>query len=1040
MSRKLIFFTFQAIVSVIKLNIVIALVFSLQAYAHIKDCPAYSANSLNNAAPVFYTANYSFDISESIAVGNAFGNINATDPDGDAITYSIINGNTNNTFSIDVTSGSISLVKYLNHHKQDKFIIRIRATDITNLYGDATIVVTVLPGNSLAAFTNISWGTAAIQPKGTHEIHGEVVNNKLYIFGGYNPDKRPGYIPTKRSFVYDPLTNKWSNIADLPHTPFGTDFGGVTHEGLTTDGTDIYIAGGYISNSSGTGQVFGTKQAWRYNVKQNNFTALPQLPIDLAAGQLQYLRGKLHFLGGANKSRIDVSVHYALDLDNLAAGWKQLASIANPRNHGGSAVFKGKIYLIGGSHGQDDASITQKTVEAYDADADSWIQLADLPVPRDHISSAVVAMGNRIIVLGGKKSRSVTLDLVSAYSPGNNTWIDLTPLTATKSAGVAAVLNGAIHYTGGNFSNTNRKGTIVGGSLAQTVDSFTLINVDNGQPIKTIANNDVINLATLPSVKLNIRANTNSATVGSVVFNLTGAEIKNVTENLLPYALFGDDMNGTYNTWTPAIGNYNLQATPYSSSGGNGSAGVPLSITFTVINNPIQTFALNPLADSHVRNGTYSDKTYGTDTVILVKGSPNSGFTRHSFTKFDLSSITKASSARLKIFGHNLDNTTSIILTVFGVNNDSWTENNITFNNQPSNITSALSTIAVNDQKMAYEFDVTSFVKSEIAGDKVVSFLIRDVGGKDKLLSFNSRENSRNSPQLIISNSNSGSDLTPPTIDILFDGTLVSPDTYKDRVQISINSSDSGGSGLAYSQYSLNNGAYQNYTDPFLVDIEGIYTIKAKAVDGDGNITETNEKTFSVVKQAMSITLLPIADASVRNGAYSDKNYGSDPLFLVKASPNVGFTRVSYLKFSLGNIDNVADATLRVYGSNTVDNTGIILSCHGVTTDSWSENNVTWNNAPASLSAPLSSVSVNGQLQYYEFDVTDFVKGQFSDQIVSVAIKDTYLADKILSFSSKENGQNPPQLIIENLSVTISNIMQQPVPDIGLDKKLISRK
>jgi len=289
-------------------------------------------------------------------------------------------------------------------------------------------------------------------------VHGEVVNGKLYIFGGYNINKLPKYTPTTRASVYDPAANTWTWIANLPHTPNGSGFGGITHEGLTTDGTDIYLAGGYTSNLDGTGQIFGTKQVWRYNMASNTYTFLPDLPEALAAGQLKYLNGKIHYIGGANLSRADVAVHYALDLNNLAAGWKALAPLLNPRNHPGSAVYGGKIYFIGGSHYQDDAAIAQKTLEVYDESTDTWTRLADMPVERDHISSAVVVMGDRILVLGGETSHNVKSKLVSAYSPATNTWTELTPLPVTKAAGVAAVLNGNIHYTGGNFSKINYKG------------------------------------------------------------------------------------------------------------------------------------------------------------------------------------------------------------------------------------------------------------------------------------------------------------------------------------------------------------------------------------------------------------------------------------------------------------------------------------------------------------------------------------------------------------------------------------------------------
>lgn len=703
----------------------------------------------NNNAPVFNPSNYSFTVSEEIALAGSAGKVTATDTDGDALTYSIMAGNTNSCFDINAISGSITVAKRLNHHTQDSYSITVRVTDAGGLSDDATAVINIQAGTPISSFTNINWGTAASQPYGTHEVHGEVVNGKLYIFGGYDVEKRPAYTPTKRAFVYNPVTNVWAAIADLPHTPNGINFGGITHEGLATDGTDIYFAGGYTSNSNGTGQLFGTKQVWKYNVATNSYKALPGLPLELATGQLRYLKGKLHYMGGANKSRRDTTVHYALDLDNLSAGWKVLAPLLNGTNHAGSEVFEGKIYYIAGSHGQDDAAVAQKTVQVYDEKTNNWTLAANLPTARDHISSGVTVVGTRILVLGGETSHNVKSNLVSAYTPSTNTWTNLTSLPVTKAAGIAGVLNGILYYTGGNFSAINYKGTPAASASLQVV-SFTLVNADTEQPIQTLKSGDTLNLFTLPTQNLNIRANTNPSVIGSVVFNLSGAQSKNVTESKVPYALFGDDNNGNYYAWTPAIGNYTLKATPYSASGGTGTVGTVLTVAFTVINQATQSTTLSPLADASVRNGSFSAINYGSDPSLAVKSSPGTGYTRVSYLRFSLNSVSNVSSAKLRIYGKNTESTLAVNIYVYAVDNDSWTENTITWNSAPVASPTELSSIAVNDQAKYYELDVTSFVKTQFAGDKLVTFLLKDPATINNLVAFNSKENAANKPRLLI--------------------------------------------------------------------------------------------------------------------------------------------------------------------------------------------------------------------------------------------------------------------------------------------------
>src|SRR5699024_9063884 len=95
---------------------------------------------------------------------------------------------------------------------------------------------------------------------------------------------------------------------------------------------------------------------------------------------------------------------------------------------------------------------------------------------------------------------------------------------------------------------------------------------------------DSINLATLSGTNLSIRANSSSS-IGSMVFNLTGALTFNQTESVAHYALFVYD-NGDYFDWSLAVVNYTLKATPFCEAGGSGTAGTAATINFNVINLP----------------------------------------------------------------------------------------------------------------------------------------------------------------------------------------------------------------------------------------------------------------------------------------------------------------------------------------------------------------------------------------------------------------------------------------------------------------------
>lgn len=206
----------------------------------------------------------------------------------------------------------------------------------------------------------------------------------------------------------------------------------------------------------------------------------------------------------------------------------------------------------------------------------------------------------------------LTLNNQARTTPFSQTYVSgmLIPLSAPSPQ----TLNG-ITYQFSNWSS----GTVSGGNITvpdvnttytanftagggQTLNSFTLINADTDQPIAgydPIATGATLNLATLPTQNLNIRANTSPATVGSIRFTYDAATNYR-TESMAPYCIGGDQGNFDYLPWTPATGNHTLTGTPYTGGGATGTAGVAKTITFSVVNS-----ARTALENYSKGNGNY---------------------------------------------------------------------------------------------------------------------------------------------------------------------------------------------------------------------------------------------------------------------------------------------------------------------------------------------------------------------------------------------------------------------------------------------------
>lgn len=337
---------------------------------------------------------------------------------------------------------------------------------------------------------------------------------------------------------------------------------------------------------------------------------------------------------------------------------------------------------------------------------------------------------------------------------------------------------------------------------------------------------------------------------------------------------------------------------------------------------------LTPLADAYVRSGAYANQNYGSADSLVVKKNTSTDSRRRTYLKFSLVGVPDISKATLRVYGANVTDADILSMSVFGINTDAWTESGITWNNAPTDSTSALSAVDVRDESRYYELDVTDYVKAQFDSDKVVSLMLynNNAANTNAVLRFNSKEHAQNRPQLVI--------------------------------------------------------------------------VTAAPVG-------------------------PLADAFVRNGTYANTNYGSNDSLNVKAVPSpTGLTRNAYLKFPLSGFGKIKKAKLRIFGSNTTDATDVGVPVFGVSNDSWTENGITWNNAPAALLGKLSIDTVTNQNAYYEWDVTDFVQTQFSsDKTASFVIKDSTNKNKLLVFNSRENTNNPPQLLIDYTDSSGSFVM-----------------
>ena len=112
-------------------------------------------------APVFASEDYRFPLAENAdgsTEGVALGAVAATDPEGEAVSYSIVGGNGDGLFAIDPSTGALSYVGAGEDHESGttSHELTVRASD-DELHSEVTVTVEVTDVNEAPAFGQASY-------------------------------------------------------------------------------------------------------------------------------------------------------------------------------------------------------------------------------------------------------------------------------------------------------------------------------------------------------------------------------------------------------------------------------------------------------------------------------------------------------------------------------------------------------------------------------------------------------------------------------------------------------------------------------------------------------------------------------------------------------------------------------------------------------------------------------------------------------------------------------------------------------------------
>lgn len=203
-------------------------------------------------------------------------------------------------------------------------------------------------------------------------------------------------------------------------------------------------------------------------------------------------------------------------------------------------------------------------------------------------------------------------------------------------------------------------------------------------------------------------------------------------------------------------------------------------------------------------------------------------------------------------------------------------------------------------------------------------------------------------------------------------------------------------------------------------------------------ISQEGQLSFELPAQSVMLLTIPIcpnkantivatADATVKAGSHSNKNFGKAKMMQVEMNASrINNNQVSYIKFDLSGMDKskLNAAILQVYGS-TSSASPYRFHVYALDNSNWDENTLHWNNAPnldrdqvrvtdvGHTAHVAGEIAVDGTASNHQLDVTSLIRKCDQSEITFVLIREVrQLGDdsdnnKQCFFGTRESANKP---------------------------------
>jgi N-acetylneuraminic acid mutarotase len=292
------------------------------------------------------------------------------------------------------------------------------------------------------------WQVVSELPTHREDFSAAVVGDKIYLIGGTLFENRQGPFGLSTVEVYDPKTNTWRRVADMPTSRAAPATAVVDNK--------IYVIGGHSGIDRRIVNIKTSVAVEAYNPQTDTWERKQDMPVPRRQFGVGVVAGKIYAIGGENLFEDPPRLDHVEVYDPVSDTWAKRADMPSRRDEVKVAVVRDTIYVIGGFGWPPfGLGAVLATIEAYQPKTNRWRKKSDMPNLKTDFSTVVV--DDKIYLIGGygvaiKKH----LKTVEVYDPETERWDESPPMPTKSSPFGAETVNGKIYILGSEIENGER--------------------------------------------------------------------------------------------------------------------------------------------------------------------------------------------------------------------------------------------------------------------------------------------------------------------------------------------------------------------------------------------------------------------------------------------------------------------------------------------------------------------------------------------------------------------------------------------------------